>query len=38
MFALSAGLIGISLLVSARFSPAQQTTPEQISSVSSTPT
>jgi MFS family permease len=38
MFALSAGLIGISLLVSARFSPAQQTTPDQISSVSSTPT
>ncbi len=38
IFALSAGLIGISLLVSARFSPAQQTTPDQISSVSSTPT
>lgn len=38
IFALSVGLIGISLLVSARFSPAQQTTPDQISSVSSTPT
>lgn len=38
IFALSAGLIGISLLVSARFSPAQQTTPDQITSVSSTPT
>lgn len=38
MFALSAGLIGVSLLVSARFSPAQQTTPDQVSRVSSTPT
>jgi MFS family permease len=38
MFALSAGLIGVSLLVSARFSPAQQTTPDQISPVSPTPT
>jgi MFS family permease len=36
MFALSAGLIGISLLVSARFSPARQAMSDQISPISST--
>jgi len=35
MFALSAGLIGISILVSARFSPAHQVTPEQTPPISS---
>lgn len=35
MFALSAGLIGISILVSARFSPTPQATPEKIPPVSS---
>jgi hypothetical protein len=38
MFALSAGLIGISLLVSARFSPARQAMSDQISPISSTTT
>lgn len=35
MFALSAGLIGVSLLVSARFSPTQQPMPEQTPPISS---
>jgi hypothetical protein len=35
MFALSAGLVGISILVSARFSPAHKATPEQTPPISS---
>ena len=38
MFALSAGLIGISILVSARFSPTHQATPEQAPPIPSSTT